>query len=212
MTIVIAVDGDVAAGKGTLARRLAADLGFAYLDTGTLYRAAAFRLLALGGDPDDPEAAGAAAAAITPEDLASPDLRREDIGQTASRIAALAPVRAALLDFQRDFAARPPEGARGAILDGRDIGTVVCPDAAVKLYVTASAEVRAGRRLRELQDRGETADFDTVLADLRRRDARDSERKEAPLRAAPDAHLLDTTNLDIEAAFAAAKTIVARVL
>ena len=152
------------------------------------------------------------AAAISDGDLASPDLRREETGEAASRIAAMAPVRAALLSYQRNFAAHPPGAAAGAVLDGRDIGTVVCPDAAVKLFVTASAEERARRRQHEIEKRGETADFDTVLADLRRRDARDAGRAEAPLRQAEDAHLLDTSNLDIEAAFAAAKTIVARSL
>lgn len=209
---VIAVDGDTAAGKGTLARRLARDLDFDYLDTGGLYRAAALRLLARGGDPGDEAAAAAAANEITAAELDSPDLRREDVGETASRIAALPAVRAALLAYQRKFAENPPSGAAGAVLDGRDIGTVVCPGAAVKIYVTASPETRARRRALELSERGEGGDFETVLADLRRRDARDAERAEAPMRAAADAHLLDTTNLDIEAAFRAAKTIVAQKL
>jgi cytidylate kinase len=209
---VIAIDGDTAAGKGTMARRLARELAFDYLDTGGLYRAAALRLLATGGDPGDETAAAAAARAITAADLDSPELRREDIGEAASRIAALPKVRAALLAYQREFADKPPSGAAGAVLDGRDIGTVVCPEAAVKLYVTASPEARARRRALELTARGEEGDFETVLADLHRRDSRDAERSVAPLRAAADAHLLDTTNLDIEAAFAAAKTIVAQKL
>ena len=209
---VIAIDGETAAGKGTLARRLAEDLGFDYLDTGGLYRAAALRLLALGGDPGNEAAAAAAAGDIAAVDLGSPDLRREDVGETASKIAALPSVRAALLAYQRKFAENPPSGAAGAVLDGRDIGTVVCPGAEVKIWVTASAEARAKRRALELSARGEDGNFETVLADLRRRDARDAERAEAPMRAAADAHLLDTTNLDIEAAFRAAKTIVAQKL
>ena len=208
--MIVAVDGPVAAGKGTLARRLATAFSFAYLDTGSLYRAVAARLLREGAAPEDEAAAHEVAASLTEADLAAPDLREERTGAGASVVAAQPAVRAALLDYQRQFAASPPGGAAGALLDGRDIGTVVCPDADVKLFVTASAEERARRRWRELVDRGEPADYETVLADLQQRDARDQARAAAPLKPAADAHLLDTTNLGIEPAFEAAKAIVAR--
>ncbi len=201
--MIIAVDGPVAAGKGTLARRLAAHYGLAYLDTGALYRAVGLALLDAGRSADDSAAALAAARALDPARLDDPRLREERVGEAASRVAAMQPVRDALLEFQRDVAARPP----GAVLDGRDIATVVCPDAEVKLFVTASAEARARRRHAELTARGETADLDEVLADLQRRDARDQARDAAPLRPAADASLLDTTNLDIEAAFRAALSL-----
>lgn len=204
MSIVIAVDGPTASGKGTLARRLAAHFGFAYLDTGALYRAAALRLLRAGGDGEDVDGAVSAARGIGPDDLADPALREEATGNMASRVAAMQPVRDALFDLQRDFAANPPGGAPGAVLDGRDIGTVVCPDAKVKLFITASAEARAGRRHRELEQQGTDVDYATVLDDLRARDARDSGRANAPLTKADDAVLIDTTNLAIEAAFSAA--------
>lgn len=202
-SIVIAIDGPVAAGKGTLARQLAARYGYAYLDTGSLYRAVGSKVLREGGDP------AAAAATLNEADLAAGDLRSEAVGLAASKVAAIPEVRAALLDYQRRFASQPPGGRPGAVLDGRDIGTVVCPDAPVKLFVTASDEVRAGRRHKELAAKGEAADFEQVLADLRRRDAQDQARSTAPLKAAPDAHLLDTSDLAIEAAVAAAAEIVA---
>ena len=202
--MIIAVDGPVAAGKGTLARRLAAALGFAYLDTGRIYRAVAARLIDQGADPADPAAAVAAAEALQPAALERPDLRREDIGQGASIVAADGEVRRALLAFQRRFAEAPPEGAAGAVLDGRDIGTVVCPGAEVKLFVTASDEVRARRRHKELQEARQESIYARVLQDLRDRDARDSGRSAAPLRPAEDAIVLDTTDLDAEAAFQAA--------
>ena len=202
--MIIAVDGPAAAGKGTLARRLAAHYGLAYLDTGALYRATALRLLR-AGEAADPGPAAAAAAAIRPEDLVDPALRHEGTGDLASRVSALPEVRAALLQYQRDFAAEPPTGG-GAVLDGRDIGTVVCPQAEHKLFVTASAEERARRRVAELNARGEMdVDPARILAELLERDARDSERQASPLEAAADAYLLDTTNLDIDAAFEAAK-------
>ena len=202
--MIIAVDGPAAAGKGTLARRLAAHYDLAYLDTGGLYRATALRLLR-AGEAAEPGPAAAAAAAIRPEDLVDPALRHEQTGDLASRVSALPAVRAALLQYQRDFAAEPPTGS-GAVLDGRDIGTVVCPDAEHKLFVTASAEERARRRVAELNARGETdVDPARILAELLERDARDSERQASPLEAAADAYLLDTTNLDIDAAFEAAK-------
>jgi cytidylate kinase len=204
MTHVVAVDGPVAAGKGTLARRLAAHFGYAYLDTGSLYRATALRLLRSGSTPDDAAAAVKAAEGVTGDELDDPALRSEAVGEAASRVAAMPEVRAALLDFQRRFASTPPGGAPGAVLDGRDVGTVVCPGADAKLFVTANVKARAHRRYVELRSRGETIDEATVLADLEARDARDSSRSVAPLRPADDAHLLDTSNLDIDSAFQAA--------
>ena len=200
---VIAVDGPAAAGKGTLARRLAEHLGYAYLDTGALYRAVGIKTLQAGHDPADPVAAAAVARALVPEDLERPDLRSDDAARAASKVAAQAEVRAALLDFQRRFASDPP-GGRGAVLDGRDIGTVVCPDAPVKLFITASLFVRARRRLRELRDRGATVIHSTVLRDMKERDARDSEREVAPLRPALDAYVIDTSDLDPDTVLAVA--------
>ena len=208
-SLIVAVDGPVAAGKGTLARKLASHFGFAYLDTGALYRATARRVLRVGGDPSDLATSRQAALDLAAEDLADPELRTEAVGEAASVVAAMPEVRAALLDYQRCFALDPPNGAGGAVLDGRDIGTVVCPEADVKLFVTASVEARAERRIRELRGRGENVPAGQVLADLKRRDRRDSERSAAPLKPAPDAHLLDSTNLDIEATFRAARRVVA---
>lgn len=208
--MIIAIDGPVAAGKGTLARRLASALGYAYLDTGAMYRAVAARLLREGYVPEDVEAAKNIARSLRMEDLTVPELRREDVGEAASKVASIGDVRQILLDFQRNFAAHPPDGAAGAVLDGRDIGTVVCPGADLKIYITASPEIRAHRRYMELRARGEDVDEATVLADLRRRDERDSTRAAAPLRPAEDAHLLDTSNLDIETAFRAIREIVTR--
>lgn len=199
---VIAVDGPAAAGKGTLARRLAAALDLPHLDTGLLYRAVGRRVLDAGCDPTDP-AAAREAEALTPEDLARPDLRAPEVDRAASLVAAIPGVRAALLAFQRRFAE-----ARGAVLDGRDIGTVVFPDADLKLFVTASDEERARRRWRELKGRGVEVPFETVLADLRARDARDATRAVAPLRPAVDAIVLETTDLNADAAFARALAIV----
>ena len=207
--MIITVDGPVAAGKGTLARRLARHFDFAYLDTGSLYRAAALKLLQAGKDLGDAGAAAAAAAAVVAADLAEPRLRDEDVGEAASRVAARAEVRGVFLDFQRRFARSPPDGRAGAVLDGRDIGTVVCPDADVKFFVTAAVEARARRRHDELRRRGEQVSYAQVLAELKRRDDRDRARAASPLRPAADAHLLDTTNLDIEAAFRAALAIIA---
>lgn len=207
-TPVVAIDGPAGAGKGTLARRIAAAHGFAWLDTGMIYRAVAARLLDEGGDSGDAARATFVAAALVPGDLERDDLRREAVGEGASRVAAIGSVRRALLDFQRRFAASPPAGAGGAVLDGRDVGTVVCPDAPVKLFVTASVEERARRRLEELLTRGVDSIYARVLADLRARDERDSGRDIAPLRPADDAVVLDTTNLDIDAAFEAADRIV----
>lgn len=206
--MIIAIDGPAGAGKGTLGRRLAAHLGFAYLDTGALYRAAALRLLRAGGSLNDEAKAACAALGLTPADLSDPELRMGSVGEAASRIAAMPEVRRALLDFQRRFARQPPGGALGAVLDGRDIGTVVCPDADLKLFVTADLAERARRRWRELVAAGEDVEADSVHAEMAARDERDAGRTHAPLERAPDAHLLDTTDLDIEAAFAAALALV----
>ena len=198
--MIIAVDGPAASGKGTLARRLAQHFGLNHLDTGALYRAVAFRALAAGADPADPDAAVAAAKQVEPSDLADPRLREDKVAQAASIVAAIPGVRTVLLAFQRDFARRPP----GAVLDGRDIGTVVCPDADAKLFLTASVEARALRRFKELQAGGGPAIYERVLQDMMLRDARDRERRTAPLQRAADAFELDTTALDADAAFAAA--------
>lgn len=200
---VIAVDGPAAAGKGTLARRLAAALALPYLDTGLLYRAVGRRVLDAGADPRDALRAEAAARALVPADLDRSDLRGPMADMAASAVAAIPAVRAALLDFQRDFGR-----AHGAVLDGRDIGTVVFPDAPVKLFVTASVTERARRRHLELTARGVAADPAQVEAEIRDRDAQDANRPVAPLRPAEDAMLLDTTALDAEAAFAAALAMV----
>ncbi|TCH98820.1 (d)CMP kinase [Roseococcus sp. SYP-B2431] len=201
--LVIAVDGPAAAGKGTLARRLAAHLGLPYLDTGLLYRATGRRVLDAGADPADPVAAERAARALTPGDFTRGDLRNRAADAAASKVAAIPAVRAALLDFQRGFGA-----AHGAVLDGRDIGTVVFPEAQVKLFVTASAEERARRRHAELLAKGAAPALEEVAAEMAARDARDAARDVAPLVPARDAVLLDTTGLDADTAFAAAVRIV----
>ena len=198
MSLTVAIDGPAASGKGTIARAVAAHFGFAHLDTGLLYRAVGRRVLA-GEEPV------AAARALVAEDLEGDDLRGPAVAQEASKVAAIPEVRAALVDFQRAFAAR----SGGAVLDGRDIGTVICPDAPVKLFVVASDEVRAERRWKELCARGVDVTRQEVLADLRDRDARDSARATAPLRAADDAILLDTTRMTIGEAVAAAVAAVA---
>lgn len=208
MTIIVAIDGPAAAGKGTLARRVAADLNLAYLDTGLLYRATGFAVLEAGGDPSDETAATKAAKNLQPEDMNNEKLRHDEAALAASKVGAIQPVRDALLAFQRDFANNPPQGKNGAVLDGRDIGTVVCPDANAKLFVTASCEVRAQRRLKELQDRGLEAIYAQVLKDMKDRDERDSQRSSAPLKAADDAHVLDTSEMDIETVIAQAKSII----
>ncbi len=205
--MIIALDGPAAAGKGTLAKRLAETLDFAYLDSGLLYRATAAAALEQSAEPSDADYIGAARA-LTPADSARQGLRSNAVSTGASKAAALPEVRAALLSYQQDFAAHPPEGKAGAVLDGRDIGTVVCPQAPVKIYVTASAEVRAQRRCLELQERGEDAIYQRVLQDVRERDRRDQERTVAPLKPAPDAVELDTSDLDREEAFQRAMAIV----
>jgi cytidylate kinase len=208
MSLTIALDGPAASGKGTLARKLAEAYGLAYLDTGSIYRAVAAKLLAEGADPAEESAAAAAAGSLQPADLQRPELRSQAVGAAASVVAVQPRVRAALLEFQRAFAAAPPEGKRGAVLDGRDIGTVICPDAPVKIFVVASPEVRAKRRHEELIGRGEPSIYAHVLEEIRQRDARDQERAAAPLKPADDAVLLDTSDLDIAEAFAAARRIV----
>jgi CMP/dCMP kinase len=207
--MIVAIDGPAAAGKGTLARRLAAQFDFAFLDTGLLYRATALHLIETGRGAEDLAAAEAAARRVNAADLADPRLRGEAVAQLASAVAVIPAVRAALLQFQRDFAASPPAGKAGAVLDGRDIGTVVCPAAAAKVYVTASQEERARRRAKELRESGVEAIYGAVLQDMQDRDARDSQRRTAPLRPADDAFVLDTTDLDADAAFAAARDYVA---
>ena len=210
--LIVAVDGPTASGKGTLARRIAAALDLAHLDTGTLYRAVAAKLLAADVNPDDGPAARRIAETLTLEDLGRQDLRQERVSQAASQVARHGPVREALLELQRNFARRPPTGRVGAVLDGRDIGTVVCPEADVKIFVTAGAEARAMRRHRELLERGEGSIYARVLQDLEERDARDSGRAAAPLKAAPDAVVIDTTDMDIDTAFEAAMAAIAATL
>jgi cytidylate kinase len=205
MTLTIAIDGPAAAGKGTLARRLAAEYDLAYLDSGSLYRGTALSLLRDGVESPDPSAAVAAAQKLRPELLTDPELRAEATGRLASQVATIPPVRAALLDWQRDFAQRPPAGKRGAVLDGRDIGTVVLPDAMVKLFITASDEARATRRFKELQAKGESAIYPRVLEDMRERDSRDTARSTAPMRPAEDALIIDTSALDADQVFRLAK-------
>jgi len=201
--LIVAIDGPAAAGKGTLARRLAAALDLPYLDTGLLYRATAARVLDAGGDPADPATAEAAAQDLSPQDLHRGDLRTPAVDRAAAAVASISGVRAALLAFQRRFGQ-----AGGAVLDGRDIGTVIFPDAGVKLFVTASVPARAERRWRELVARGVAVSLQAVTDDLQARDAQDVARAAAPLRPADDAVLLDTTELDQDAAFARAMEIV----
>jgi cytidylate kinase len=202
--MIIAVDGPAASGKGTLARRLADHYGLAHLESGLLYRAAALQVLLAGGDPANPKDAEAGAKRVRFDQLADPRLKEERISNAASLVAAIPAVRATLLAFQRDFTRKPPDGAKGAVLDGRDIGTVVCPEAPAKLFITASPEARAMRRFKELQASGAPAIYERVLQDMKLRDARDRERRVAPLVRADDAFELDTTALDADAAFDAA--------
>jgi cytidylate kinase len=204
--MIIAIDGPAASGKGTLARRIAELLGLPCLDTGLLYRAVARDVLARGWRLDDPWAALAMARSLDPSTLGDRYLRAPQVGDAASIVAKIPVVRAALLTYQRDFAARPG----GAVLDGRDIGTVVCPTADAKIFVTASPEVRARRRQLECVARGERVTYEGMLEDIRRRDERDASRGSAPMRPADDADLLDTSELDIEAAFDAVVGLIKR--
>lgn len=201
MKFIVAIDGPAAAGKGTISKAVAAHFGFRHLDTGLLYRAVG-RLVLQGRDPLY------AARNLAPDDLTCPDLRGEEVASAASRVAAMPEVRSALVKFQREFA----QGDGGAVLDGRDIGTVICPDADVKLYITASPDIRAGRRHAELIASGKQADLDAVLADIRARDHRDQNRSDAPLKPADDALLIDTSELSIDAAVAEAVTNIKRII
>jgi CMP/dCMP kinase len=202
--MIIAIDGPAASGKGTLGKRLAGYYGLRHLDTGLIYRAVAKALLDAGAALDDVARAETAAKALDPARFDEISLKSHAVGEAASRVSAIPEVRAALLAFQRQFGRSPP----GAVLDGRDIGTVIFPDADVKIFVTATPEVRAGRRTRELRQAGGEVDENGILADILRRDERDAGRAAAPMKPAPDAHLLDTTHLDIDAAFRAAVDIV----
>jgi cytidylate kinase len=204
--MIIAVDGPAASGKGTLAKRLAAHYGLRHLDTGLLYRAVAKAVLDAGRRPDDREAAIAAAKRLDPNTLNEDALKRYEMGEAASVVSAIPEVRSALISFQQQFAATPP----GAVLDGRDIGTVICPDADVKIFVDATPEARAARRALELKSRGEAVNEAEILQDILARDARDRSRVAAPLAQAPDAYRLDTTELGIDEVFRAALDIVER--
>jgi cytidylate kinase len=206
--VVIAVDGPAASGKGTLARRLARHLGYAYLETGRLYRAVAAKVLDAGFDPRDETAAAKVAQGLVPADLEHPKLFDPATTGAASTVAAHGSVRKALLQRQRDFAAHPPGNTPGVVVDGRDIGTHVFPDADHKIYLTASPEIRAERRVAQLRDRGGEAIYQRVLADIQDRDRRDETRQHAPLARATDAHLLDSSRLDIDQVFSTALTLI----
>lgn len=202
--MIIAIDGPSASGKGTLARRIAKEMGIAYLDTGSLYRAVGLLTLRRGGNPADPQDAVAAANALDIKEFSPEDLRSEEAGNAASKVAAIAGVRAALLAYQRDFAAQ----SGGAVLDGRDIGTVICPRADAKIFVTASLAVRVQRRIKELRDKGESVNEQRVWDDMAARDARDSDRSVAPLKPADDAFVLDTSQMNADEAFVQAKAFI----
>jgi cytidylate kinase len=208
---IIAIDGPAASGKGTIAKKLAKHFGFAHLDTGLLYRAVGVMVLMEDGDPGDPKAAAKAARAFSHKNFmrlhSEPLLRTDKASQAASQVAAIPDVRAALLQFQKDFCAHPPDDSPGAVLDGRDIGTVIAPHAPVKLYITAGAEARAHRRFKELQERGEHVTYAAVLADMKERDARDASRSAAPAKPAADAVIIDTTDITADEAFATALAI-----
>jgi cytidylate kinase len=202
--MIIAIDGPAASGKGTLGKRLAAHYGLRHLDSGLLYRAVAKAVLDAGHRPDDAARAAAAAKSLDPTTFDEAALKAQVVGEAASVVSAIPAVRAALFDFQQQFAKVPP----GAVIDGRDIGTVICPDADVKIYVAATPQVRAQRRTLEFRRAGDTVNEAEILADILRRDERDTARPISPLRQAADAHLLDTTHLDIDAAFREAVAIV----
>ncbi len=204
---IIAIDGPAASGKGSLARKLAQTLGFAHLDTGLLYRKTGMDVMRGGGNPDDEAMAIAAAQALNPAELDDPALKSDEAAVAASKVSRFAGVRAALHAFQVNFAS---ENGAGAVLDGRDIGTVICPEAPVKLFITASTEVRALRRLRELESRHIAATYDAVLADMVERDKRDTERAAAPLKPADDAHIIDTSAMTPDAVLQAALALIDR--
>lgn len=193
--MIIAIDGPAGAGKGTIARGIALHYNLAHLETGLLYRALAFKIIKNKLDLNNINKLTELASTITLEDLKNKDLRSEEIGNLASKIAALPEVRQTLLDFQRNFANIPPSGFNGAILDGRDIGTLVCPQANIKFYITAQLEVRAQRRLKELQDKGIKSIYTSVIQSMMDRDLRDESRQQAPLKVAKDAYVIDTSNL-----------------
>jgi cytidylate kinase len=202
--MIIAIDGPAASGKGTLAKRLAQHYGLRHLDTGVIYRAVAKALLDAGAELTDEARAVAVAMRLDPEKFGDPALKSQKVGDAASVVSAIPRVREALVHFQRQFAAQPP----GAVLDGRDIGTVICPDADVKIFVVADPKIRAHRRTLEAKSRGEEADEAGILADILKRDERDQNRATAPLTAAADAYLLDNSNLDIESGVRAAIDII----
>jgi len=204
MGFVIAVDGPAASGKGTIAAKLGAEYGLPVLDSGLLYRAVGIRVLEEGGDPDDQASAAAVAMTLDPAAIDDPKVRGRQASDAASRVAVHHDVRVALREFQQSFAAQEP----GAVVDGRDIGTAICPDAQVKIFVTASPEIRAERRWKQLAAAGEGVTYEDILADIQRRDARDAGRADSPMRPADDAVLLDTSEMTIEAAFDAARRIV----
>ncbi|GJL93703.1 MAG: cytidylate kinase [Hyphococcus sp.] len=206
--LIVALDGPAASGKGTLSRLISDQYDFAYLDTGTLYRGVAWLVLNDKRDPADHDYAAKVAQNYDLDKIAGANIRSRDVGAAASIVAANKDVRAALLDFQRRFAVSPPDGFKGAVLDGRDIGTVVCPDATVKFFVTASAKVRAHRRWLELAPERPDLEEASIYNDLLERDARDAARDDAPMARAEDAELLDTTHLSIDAAFAAARRVI----
>jgi cytidylate kinase len=212
LPMIIAIDGTAASGKGTLSRALAQDLDFAYLDTGKLYRYLGMAALDAGIDLEDQarvsDFATKHAPQILPHSLEDERLFSDEAGQAASKIATITDVRAALLSYQQNFAQIPPNEKRGAVLDGRDIGTVICPDAPVKLFITASAEIRAQRRFKELQSKGISVRYDAVLADMQERDARDQKRDEAPLKPAHDALMMDTSDVSADDVLNAARDYV----
>jgi cytidylate kinase len=209
---IIAIDGPAASGKGTIAKKLAKYFDFAHLDTGLLYRAVGVMVLMEDGDPADPKDAEKAAHAFSHKNLkklaSEPLLRTDKASEAASTVATIPAVRAALLQFQKDFCAHPPDHKKGAVLDGRDIGTVIAPHAPVKIFVTASLDARAERRFQELKARGEKVNYQEVFADMKKRDARDSERAIAPFKPAPDAVILDTTTMSPDKAFEEALALV----
>ncbi|MDG1707509.1 MAG: (d)CMP kinase [Emcibacteraceae bacterium] len=207
--LIIALDGPAASGKGTLARKLAEHFNLALLDTGALYRAVGLNVLNAGGNPENQDDALKAVTLLGSTDLNDPELRGESTGAAASKVAAIPEVRQALIDYQRDFANTPPAGKKGTILDGRDIGTVICPDAPYKIFISADVKTRAKRRfLEEFGPTGSNENYQNILSDLKARDERDMNRAAAPLKPHENAYLLDTTNSSIEAVFEAARAYV----